>query len=513
MKVEGHLSKEITSDALKKRANELSERIEQEAEKATGIGNGTIKKISRAFDDLSFFSDIYGYGFDVAYDLNMLDEFRKVISAGSAPDTKSEDECSVKVNQVFDFLQEVLDTGAYKDKNLSKVYSEFTKKRAESLDEKTIQAIKEEIAKEETNQKKQNVENEKKSTNFEELKNESNEAKLKEEQSANTDIEATRRKMVDKLVKSGWLKNNKKSKQNEKEKPNPEGKKESEINEKTNPEVENKAAENENQNKEAGKKTDENIIQPSKEEKKVDENINQQSKEEKKTDENINQLPKEEKQPDKKEEIHDQPVHWQQEDFKKLYFKNKKEREEKKKERDKALGEALMDFSAISGRSLGWKMKGDNAETFGNIRDAVDEYDNPIVSRASEEEKREKLYRACDKYLRAHTADGKTIDGQNTKVGRLRKQAVLGLIQALEEYPDIRKVKAQMEQQAAGKDGKGSARVKLDFKELEKSLADASKSKIKLSKSEKKDPKAIKNKAYSELKKERNEAGFGNFSK
>ena len=151
-------------------------------------------------------------------------------------------------------------------------------------------------------------------------------------------------------------------------------------------------------------------------------------------------------------------------------------------------------------------MTGANAETFKNIKECADVYDSPIWSHVPEAEKRENLYRACDKYLRAHTADGRTIDGQNTKTGRLRKQAVLGMIRALELYPDVQRVKARMDEeafQASANGGKQPTRVRLNYIELEKSLAGASKLGPKLSREDKLNPDKINRKAFSELKEER----------
>ena len=484
MKVETRLSKEITSDELQKRANELSERLEQETNKVTGNAEKYLQEISNKFADLSFFTA----GSDLEYAIYSFDELCKEISAGSVPDTKSEDEYKVKVNQVFDFLQDVLDTGAYKDRSFSTLYTEFTKKRAESLDENTIKAIKEEIEEEELENKQAN-----------EVKNSDEkvvEAKVAEETLTENKIQEEKKTSLEnsennpgpnkgdsKKVLKGMLEKLKEKRkqfanlvqtQNEDQKPE----------EKANQQVEVEA------------KPEENANQQVEVEAKPEEKIEQQPAVEEELDENIIQQPKAEEQADE-EEIHEEPIDWRHEG---------RYEEWQKQQRDKILNEALEDFNAISGKSLGWHMTGANAETFKNIKECADVYDSPIWSHVPEAEKRENLYRACDKYLRAHTADGRTIDGQNTKTGRLRKQAVLGMIRALELYPDVQRVKARMDEeafQASANGGKQPTRVRLNYIELEKSLAGASKLGPKLSREDKLNPDKINRKAFSELKEER----------
>ena len=484
MKVETRLSKEITSDELQKRANELSERLEQETNKVTGNAEKYLQEISNKFADLSFFTA----GSDLEYAIYSFDELCKEISAGSVPDTKSEDEYKVKVNQVFDFLQDVLDTGAYKDRSFSTLYTEFTKKRAESLDENTIKAIKEEIEEEELENKQAN-----------EVKNSDEkvvEAKVAEETLTENKIQEEKKTSLEnsennpgpnkgdsKKVLKGMLEKLKEKRkqfanlvqtQNKDQKPEEKANQQADIEEKSeekaNPQAEVEA--------------------------KPEEKIEQQPAVEEELDENIIQQPKAEEQADE-EEIHEEPIDWRHEG---------RYEEWQKQQRDKILNEALEDFNAISGKSLGWHMTGANAETFKNIKECADVYDSPIWSHVPEAEKRENLYRACDKYLRAHTADGRTIDGQNTKTGRLRKQAVLGMIRALELYPDVQRVKARMDEeafQASANGGKQPTRVRLNYIELEKSLAGASKLGPKLSREDKLNPDKINRKAFSELKEER----------
>lgn len=169
-----------------------------------------------------------------------------------------------------------------------------------------------------------------------------------------------------------------------------------------------------------------------------------------------------------------------------------------------ALEEALEDFAAIQDRKLGWRMKGSNADKFDAIKASVAEYNDPNSSK-SDFEKRKSLYETCENYLRAHTSDGKTIDGQNTEVGRFRKQAVVEILQALEQYPDVGKMKAELEVNALNKQmengKKPKERVKLSFKDLERSLANNSEAKV--GRIDRKDQKTIARKAYAELKAER----------
>ena len=526
MKVETRLSKEITSDELQKRANELSERLEQETNKVTGNAEKYLQEISNKFADLSFFTA----GSDLEYAIYSFDELCKEISAGSVPDTKSEDEYKVKVNQVFDFLQDVLDTGAYKDRSFSTLYTEFTKKRAESLDENTIKAIKEEIEEEELENKQAN-----------EVKNSDEkvvEAKVAEENLTENKIQEEKKTSLEnsennpgsnkgdsKKVLKGMLEKLKEKRkqfanlvqtQNKDQKPEEKANQQADIEEKSEEkanqqaEVEAKPEENANQQVEVEAKPEEKAnqqveVEAKPEEKanqqveveaKPEEKIEQQPAVEEELDENIIQQPKAEEQADE-EEIHEEPIDWRHEG---------RYEEWQKQQRDKILNEALEDFNAISGKSLGWHMTGANAETFKNIKECADVYDSPIWSHVPEAEKRENLYRACDKYLRAHTADGRTIDGQNTKTGRLRKQAVLGMIRALELYPDVQRVKARMDEeafQASANGGKQPTRVRLNYIELEKSLAGASKLGPKLSREDKLNPDKINRKAFSELKEER----------
>ncbi len=169
-----------------------------------------------------------------------------------------------------------------------------------------------------------------------------------------------------------------------------------------------------------------------------------------------------------------------------------------------ALPEALEDFAAIQDRKLSWGMKGNNADKFEAIKKSVAEYNDPDSSK-NDYEKRKALYETCENYLRAHTSDGKSIDGQNTDVGRFRKQAVVEILQALEQYDDVNQMKeeleaaAQTKRQSEGK--KPKERVKLSYKDLEMSLAKESHDKSKINK---KDRDSIARKAYAELKAEKN---------
>ncbi len=152
-----------------------------------------------------------------------------------------------------------------------------------------------------------------------------------------------------------------------------------------------------------------------------------------------------------------------------------------------SLWEAVEAFEAIQDRRLSWRRTGGHAQQFNAIKESVRAWRNP-ENHKSFAEKAMDMYKACDAYLREHANNGKKIGGQGSEVGRLRKQAVVNLLQVLSKQPALQESLRQYEAERP-------ARVKLNFAELEKSLAKASDAKVKLSKYE----KGTKKKAYAEL--------------
>ncbi len=581
-KVEGRRIKEVSHEEIISKAGKLKDIVSQEEDRLKGV------KDVDAFDE-KFIEELYKPldGFlsyenksDLDYGIEMLGDICDVAYAGKVPSKLSEEELNLKANQVFDFLQEILDGGNYN--NLSRKYSEFTKKRAESLDKETIDAIKAEIEEEEKKQqllseeqKKKEEEKKKLEAQYEaeqkkkeekteekvEEKTEEIKAEEKAEEKKAEEIkpeEKTEEKVEEKKVEEIKPEEKTEEKVEEKkvednqpkrEKLDPaevrrnmlrklKGKKVKTevktevVNEEANKEVVNEEVNKEVQKEEVPKEEDNKEVQKEEVNKEVPkeevnkevpkeevnkevqkEEVNKEvPKEEVPKEEDNKEVPKEEVNKEvqneevnkevPKEEANEEP---QKEEVNKKKLKEVDPEEAARINRSMQLREAIADFDAISGKELNWFTTSANADTFQKIKDAAGDYDNPIVP-GNNKEKRKELYQACDEYLRAHTTDGKTIDGQRSKVGRLRKQAVVAILQALEQYPDIQEVKAEMEREAAQKAierGEEPARVKLNFKELEKSLAEGSKAKMKLKKEDKKNPDAVKRKAYAELKAER----------
>ncbi len=553
-KVEGRRTKEVSHEEIITKAGKLKDIVSQEEDRLKGV------KDVDAFDE-KFIEELYKPldGFlsyenksDLDYGIEMLGDICDVAYAGKVPSKLSEEELNLKANQVFDFLQEILDGRNYN--NLSRKYSEFTKKRAESLDKETIDAIKAEIEEEEKKQQLLSEEQKKKEEEKKKL-----EAQYEAEQKKKE--EKTEEKVEEKTEE---IKAEEKAKEKKAEEIKPEEKTEEKVEEKkveeikpeekTEEKVEEKKVEdnqpkrekldpaevrrnmlrklkgkkvktevktevvNEEAKKEVVKEEVNKEVQKEEVNKEVPkEEVNKEvpkeevNKEVPKEEDNKEvqkeeankEVPKEEVNKEvPKEEANEEP---QKEEVNKKKLKEVDPEEAARINRSMQLREAIADFDAISGKELNWFTTSANADTFQKIKDAAGDYDNPIVP-GNNKEKRKELYQACDEYLRAHTTDGKTIDGQRSKVGRLRKQAVVAILQALEQYPDIQEVKAEMEREAAQKAierGEEPARVKLNFKELEKSLAEGSKAKMKLKKEDKKNPDAVKRKAYAELKAER----------
>ncbi len=94
-----------------------------------------------------------------------------------------------------------------------------------------------------------------------------------------------------------------------------------------------------------------------------------------------------------------------------------------------SLDEAIKDFQAAAHAKL--RVVSGHAKEFAAISDALSEYTKEGYLDA---DSAYNIYNACRNYLNTHTEDGKSvaIDGQKTLTGRLRKQAVVQLLEALE---------------------------------------------------------------------------------
>ncbi len=99
------------------------------------------------------------------------------------------------------------------------------------------------------------------------------------------------------------------------------------------------------------------------------------------------------------------------------------------------LEDAFVSFEAAAAAKL--KVSSGHAEEFGRIKEAIAAYrKNDSTNVAAEKKCAEDLYRACREYLNAHTGDGyaqEEIGGQGTDTGRLRKQAVVKLLEVMEK--------------------------------------------------------------------------------
>lgn len=156
------------------------------------------------------------------------------------------------------------------------------------------------------------------------------------------------------------------------------------------------------------------------------------------------------------------------------------------------LFEAVNSFKAIQDKELSFWRSGGHSNEFNAIKKAVREFEvNPYST------EKWNLYKACDTYLRAHTQDGRNIGGQGSEVGRLRKQAVVNLLQILSKDESLTSKLREAEAADPG-------RVKLNFAELEKSLASKSDAKV-----NNKYLTGAKKKAYAELKAEKENANIG----
>ncbi len=107
------------------------------------------------------------------------------------------------------------------------------------------------------------------------------------------------------------------------------------------------------------------------------------------------------------------------------------------------LQDALISFEAAAAEKL--KVSSGHAQEFGRIKETVAAYKKSDFS--TEKQCAADLYCACREYLNAHTGDGDAqyeIGGQGTDTGRLRKQAVVKLLEVMEK-----KAESQPEFEAA----------------------------------------------------------------
>lgn len=153
--------------------------------------------------------------------------------------------------------------------------------------------------------------------------------------------------------------------------------------------------------------------------------------------------------------------------------------------------EAMYAFKAIQDKQLSFGRTGGHANEFNAIKEAVQALDDNYQS----VEAKMAVYNACYAYLSKHTTDGSHIGGQKSEVGRLRKQAVVNLLQVLSREPDVKAELREVEKNEPN-------RMKLNFAELEKSLA----KKTGMKKVDNKYLLGTKRKAYAELKAEQQRA-------
>ena len=107
------------------------------------------------------------------------------------------------------------------------------------------------------------------------------------------------------------------------------------------------------------------------------------------------------------------------------------------------LQDAFISFEAAAAEKL--KVSSGHAQEFGRIKETIAAYQKSDFS--TEKQCAADLYRACREYLNAHTSDGDAqyeIGGQGTDTGRLRKQAVVKLLEVMEK-----KAESQPEFEAA----------------------------------------------------------------
>ncbi len=176
------------------------------------------------------------------------------------------------------------------------------------------------------------------------------------------------------------------------------------------------------------------------------------------------------------------------------------------------LQDAFISFEAAAAEKL--KVSSGHAQEFGRIKETIAAYQKSDFS--TEKQCAADLYRACREYLNAHTSDGDAqyeIGGQGTDTGRLRKQAVVKLLEVMEK-----KAESQPEFDAARESYKayykehhnGKDCPELEINVLKASLARNSNAEVRAEFNENQNVVAgsslIGRKAYAEL--EENKAKF-----
>ena len=168
------------------------------------------------------------------------------------------------------------------------------------------------------------------------------------------------------------------------------------------------------------------------------------------------------------------------------------------------LENAMISFEAAAAEKL--SVSSGHADTFRKISDAVAAYKN--VTPENESECAANLYKACRDYLHVHTVDGARqyeIGGQGTQTGRVRKAAVVKLLEIMEKRADARRTEFQDARNAYydsyKKNNSGFLCPVLDLDALKTSLADHSKANIGPTRATGTD--LINLKAYAELDKVR----------
>ncbi len=175
------------------------------------------------------------------------------------------------------------------------------------------------------------------------------------------------------------------------------------------------------------------------------------------------------------------------------------------------LKDALISFKAVAEEEL--RVISGHADAFNSVLDAVNAYSN--VSSKNECECARDLYKACREYLNAHTGgDGSAQDeigGQGTQTGRVRKAAVVKILEIMEfrasrngGYNEFDAAKSSYETFYMDKYKKWET-PELDFLALKGSLARRSKANIAPLQIEKptfiQKAEFIDKKAYAELEK------------
>ncbi len=144
------------------------------------------------------------------------------------------------------------------------------------------------------------------------------------------------------------------------------------------------------------------------------------------------------------------------------------------------LEKAMISFEAAAAEKL--SVSSGHADTFRSISEAVAAYQN--VTPENEKECAANLYKACRDYLHAHTQDGTRqyeIGGQGTQTGRVRKAAVVKLLEIMEKRADDGRTEfkdARIAYHEAYLRDNGSLCPALDLNALKTSLAEHSKANV-----------------------------------